>query len=285
MSRNLVLATLVVILCGTLACLAGLVPGASRARGPGAARERAAWWRLWAPLTPAAIVLALLVGWALQEPSVTDEILTPWALALATPLVFVWGRALIRAVAALRAPRGHLPAVVVGLLRPRVIIDPVFGQTLDADALTAVFEHEHAHVRHYDPLSIWLAQIATDLQWPSRLAPARLTDWLDALEDARDDEARRAGVRGEDLADAIVRAARAVRSPSLPRAAATLGARAIRLAERVDRLLRPLDREARLGHTRVAIATSALALAVVFAALLGWTNGDDVLRALPFVRS
>jgi Zn-dependent protease with chaperone function len=279
MSRDLVLAGLVLIVCGSLAWLSGLLPG----RAADATRERAAWRRLWAPLAPAATMLAVLVGWAFQEPARTDELLLPTALALAVPLGLVWMRALARAIFALRV-RADAPAAVVGLARPRVEIDPTFARALDAAALGAVLAHEEAHARHRDPLRIWLAQIATDLQWPLGAAPARLAAWLEALELARDDEARRAGVRGEDLASALVSAARFA-TGARRGVAATLGAPASLLAARVSRLLRPLEGDAAPARARAWLAGAALALAIAAGALAGWTHGDLMLRALPFVTS
>jgi Zn-dependent protease with chaperone function len=276
-SRDLVLAALVLIVCGALAWAPGLLPAAA------GRSERAAWWRLWGPMLPAAAALALLVGWALQEPSTTDELLRPVAAVAALPVAFVWARAAWRAARALTA-RVRAPAAVVGLLRPRVAIDPSLGQLVSAAGLAAARAHEEAHARHRDPLRIWLAQIATDLQWPFGGAAARLGAWLDALELARDDEARRAGVRGEDLAEALVGAARLASSGAArPLAAARLDGPGRALAARVERLLAPLDAEARPARRR----TVALAVATVLlvAAWVGFAHGDLALRALPFVAS
>jgi hypothetical protein len=274
-SRDLVLAALVLISCGSLAWLAGLLPS----RAPSLPEARA-WRRLWAPLLPAAAALALLVGWALHEPSVTDEVLTPAALLLVAPLGLVWARAGLRAAAALRARADGLPAAVVGLLRPRVVLDPTFRAALDAPSLEAVLAHERAHARHRDPLRIWLAQLATDLQGSTRAARARLDAWIGTLETARDDEARRDGVRGEDLANALVLAARAASPPR--GAVATLGSPATLLAARVDRLLAPLETPV---PSRAVPALLALAALIVAAALAGWMHGDLFVRALPFVSS
>lgn len=284
MNRDLVLGTLVLIVCGSLAWLPGLLPSRAPRGETGAARERAAWRRLWLPLAPAALALAVLVGWALQEPSETDELLLPAALALAVPLGLVWARALIRAVRALRVREAGAPAAVVGLLRPRVVIDPAFGRAVDGAALTAARAHEEAHARHRDPLRIWLAQIACDVQWPFGAAPARLAAWLEALELARDDEARRAGVPGEDLASALVSAARHAPHARLD-AIATLGAPEELLAVRVARLLRPLEPDLAPHSARRWLVAAALVVTVAGAALAGWTHGDLVLRALPFVTS
>jgi beta-lactamase regulating signal transducer with metallopeptidase domain len=278
MSRDFVLAALVLISCGSLACLAGFLP--SRAEAPAPSEPRA--WRLvWAPLAPAAAALALLIGWALHEPSVTDEILSPTALVLAAPLAAMWLRAALRAAAALRASARGLTAGVVGLLRPRVVIDPRFRAALDTASLEAVLAHERAHARHRDPLRIWLAQLATDLQGPTRAARARLAAWTEALETSRDDEARREGIHGEDLANALVVAARAA-APRRPAAVATFGSPEASLTARVDRLLAPLERAA---PPRASLAIAALAAVVAAAALVGWMHGDLFVRALPFVTS
>jgi Zn-dependent protease with chaperone function len=283
-NRDLVLATLVLIVCGFLAWLPGLLPALSARGETCAAQERACWRRLWAPLLPAATALAVLVGWALHEPSETDELLLPTALALAVPLGVVWTRTLVRAVRALRVPGAETPAAVAGLLRPRIAIEPGFRHALDHGAYEAVLAHERAHARHRDPLRIWLAQIATDLQWPFGTAPERLQAWLNALELARDDEARRAGVPGEDLASALVSAARLAR-PVRGAVVAAFGGPGALLAKRVDRLLRPLDREDTPTRAGTGLILAALTLAFAGAAFAGWTHGDLVLRALPFVTS
>jgi Zn-dependent protease with chaperone function len=276
-SRDLVLAGLVLIVCGALAWAPGLLPATS------GRSERATWWRLWGPLLPAATALALLVGWALQEPSTTDELLRPAAALAALPVALVWARATWRAVRALSA-RVDAPAAVVGLLRPRVEIDARLAEVVSSAGMEAARAHEEAHARHRDPLRIWLAQLATDLQWPFGGAAARLAAWLDALELARDDEARRAGARGEDLAEALVGAARLSTSQSTRLAAvARLDGPSRALAARVERLLAPLEPERRPARRRVAVL--AVTATLLAAAWLGFAHGDLALRALPFVVS
>src|SRR5204862_92527 len=88
----------------------------------------------------------------------------------------------------------------------RVFIAPELSARLDERALHAALEHEMAHARHRDPLRLWLAQIATDLQWPLVAAQQRFTDWRNALELARDAEACER-VEGSDLAAAPAAAA------------------------------------------------------------------------------
>jgi len=268
---------------GFFAWLPGLLPGGSRGSAIDGAAERSHWRRLWAPLVPAALALGVLLGWRLQEPSTTDELLRPVTLALGVPLGIVWARAILRALRALRVTPDGAGAAVVGLLRPRIALDPAFAAELDRAALEAVLAHERAHACHRDPLRIWLAQIATDLQWPFRSSSTRFDAWLESLEVARDDEARRAGARGEDLASGLVHAARRARVARTG-AVATISPPAMALAARVNRLLLPLRPEA-AGMPRSRLWPAAIAVAVGAAMLIGWRYGDLVLRTLPFVAS
>lgn len=145
---------------------------------------------------------------------------------------------MFRAVCALRYPTHSVAADTVGLVWPRVRIAPWFHDALDESARYAAIAHEDAHARHRDPLRIWLAQFVTDLQWPAPVATTRLARWRHELELSRDDEARRHGVEGADLAAAVVVAAM---RPYLPRnAVAMLGTADFKLRERIERLLAPL---------------------------------------------
>ncbi len=140
MDRELVLAALVAVTVGPLiAAVAAL-----------------RWRSIWAPVIPAALALALLIGWALVEPEKAEPV-PGWALAFALPVALVWTRAILRALRALRDPRGPAAADTVGLLWPRVRVARWFFESLDAGALAAAVEHELAHARHRDPLRIWHA--------------------------------------------------------------------------------------------------------------------------------
>jgi hypothetical protein len=281
-SRDLVLAALVFCVGGWLLQLGGAVPLPARP-GPasGGSRERRLWRRLWSPVLPALAAVAALLGWAAQEPSVTDELLSPLALACAAPLLLVLGRAVWRALQALRRSGQGAPAVTVGLLRPRVTLHSSLHRVLDEAGLGAARAHEDAHRRHRDPLRIWGAQIVTDLQWPWPAARARFDEWLAALEIARDEEARRQGVRGEDLAAAIIAAARVARAGTSG-AAAGLTHAAWNFVVRIERLLEPLPAGECGPGPWLQVLVLALACAGVGAGL-SW--GDTLVRALPFVRS
>ena len=128
----------------------------------------------------------------------------------------LWTRALARLGRSLTR-RPALPIAVVGLVKPRVVCDPALSQVLDADAFGAALAHEEAHRRHRDPARIVIAQLAVDLQWPWPQARRRLASWREALEEARDDEAICDGAHPDDLAAAIIGAARLLSSSTISR--------------------------------------------------------------------
>lgn len=283
MSRELVLATMVLVLCGAGAWLASWVPAASEAgdrREPsGRWLEARSWRRIWLTLLPAAIALATMFGWALQEPGVTDERLRPTAVLVVVPIGLLWLRGALRACLAVRSPREMPPIATVGLWRPRVVVAEDLRGTLDPAALGAALAHERVHVRHRDPLRIWLAQIATDLQWPSPSARRRFERWLTSLELARDEEARLGGASGEDLAAAVVSVARMPWRP-LGAAIAGLTSAETSLASRVHRLLAPMPPD----RGRRSVLPPLVVLAVLVASVaIGVAYGDYVLRAMPFI--
>lgn len=185
--------------CWAVAALPFVRPSSARSL------ERVLWWRLCSPLVAPTLVIACVAGWVFVEP-IDTRTAPRLVLAFAAPVAVVWARALARAVWALaKGPAG--PAFTAGLFRPTISITPEFATKLDRAAAAAVLEHERAHVRHLDPLRIWLGQLAADLQWPLPSARIQLTQWRRALELARDEEARRRGVDGADLAQAILVAA------------------------------------------------------------------------------
>ena len=209
MDRELVLAVLTCALAGIalwISALWPLRPVAHSASAP-AALERQCWRSLWAPLVPVMAVLAAMTGWAALEPS--GSVLPPRSVVMASlPFALVFVRATWRAGRALRRRVPVRAAAVVGLFRPRIIVADQFRRSIDAQALAAAVAHETAHIHHRDPLRLWLAQLATDLQWPSQRAAERLRTWIGTVEFARDDDARRQGVEGADLAAAILAAVR-----------------------------------------------------------------------------
>lgn len=295
MSRELLLWMLSLLLVGSLNVAFGIWLGAgptldSIREAPSAlAAERSAWWALWRPLIPGGLVLAFLLGWALQEPE-SAEALHAWAYLCATPIALLWGRASIRAWRSGSASTVSL-AGTVGLLRPRVVISSELRSALDEAALQAAIEHERAHARHLDPLRLWLAQLATDLQWPARSAQIRLARWREVLELARDEEACAHGASGPDLAAAVVTAARLQRQERPLTAIAGLGAapqRGVRIGRSAEeslraRIARLLDEScaAGAGARRAARFGSATLIAAIgLMVFVGYRYGEAVVMRI-----
>jgi Zn-dependent protease with chaperone function len=240
-------------------------------------RERACWKEVWIPLLPGVAIACVMGGWAIAEPVPADEPVTPMAVSIACPFALVWCRAFVRAVASWLLPPAEDPlAATVGLFRPTIVLSPVLRGALDPDAFAAVRAHEVAHAAHYDPLRIWLAQLATDLQWPSPAAQQRFRDWRRALEMARDQEVRRSGVDGSDLAAGILAVLRIV--TTVGGVAATLIEDESSLRERIQRLLAPATMDRANDHSVVAFALVLSSLAA--ALIVGMKAGDPLVAAL-----
>jgi hypothetical protein len=238
--------------------------------------ERALWRSIWRPLAPALAVAGVMVGWAIAEPVPADEPVSSLAVAIALPFAVVWGRALGRAASSLGKGGPQPLAATVGLLRPTVVLSPALESALDPEALAAVRAHERAHASHRDPLRIWLAQLATDLQWPSPAAALRLRAWRRTLEMARDEEVRQAGTEGPDLAAGILDAIRFMKTVS--GVAAALIDEESSLRERITRLLGPLPD---VPEPRTSFLTPGFVCAGVAAAVLaGIAFGDPIVAAL-----
>jgi len=279
--RELTLATLTLSACGPALVVAGQWLPAPAACEAGRDLERQCARRLWWPLVPAAVAFATLLGWGLQEPDMTSERLGPVACATAALFAALWARAVLRAVWSLLpfGARRVSGAHTAGLLLPRVDIEPHLRGCFDEAELEAVLGHERAHARHRDPLRIFLAQVVTDLQWPFPSAKCRLKDWRAALEIARDEEAREAGVQGEDLASAILKAARFGVAQSSMVAASLI--EAPRLGVRIARLLEPVPEPRPRGSH---VATWLLVGTIIAAVFAGHAFGEAVVRCLASVQ-
>ncbi len=279
MDREIVFLVLVLLVSGPL-LFAGGVVRLPPLRAQSATRlERLRWTQLWLTLTPFAVGVAAVGGWVLVEPE--DSEVVPWAFfAAATPSLVVWLRAVARAVWALASVSEVKTAATVGILFPRVVIAAGFGNRLDDAARAAAMGHELAHARHRDPLRLWLAQFAVDLSWPAHPAQSRLRAWRRSLELARDEEARRAGAEGEDLAFAVMAALRVSQRHPFATAAALTGEGAA-LRQRVRRLLRPLPPVEKQSHRVLQwLAPVGLAATATAATVLGATYGEAIVRLL-----
>jgi hypothetical protein len=241
--------------------------------------ERAAWLRLWRPLTPALIVAAWLCGWALSQPDPVPDRVGPLVFIVCAPFVSIVIRAVLRAGWSLLGSPEEFGIATVGLLRPHIVFAPELAKLLDDRAIQAALAHERAHVRHLDPLRIWIAQFVTDLQWPWASAQRRFETWLAALEHARDDEARAEGIEGADLAAALVASVRFHRNIIVGSCAPLIGDRSA-LETRVARLLQPLAREPQDRTPNTVRIAFLLALALLVAIGLGAVYGERFVGTL-----
>jgi hypothetical protein len=240
--------------------------------------ERAAWLRLWWPLTPALIIAAWLCGWALSQPDPVPDRVGPFVFVACAPFTLLMFRAVIRAGWSLFRRPEEIGVATVGLIKPYIVFAPKLAKLLDDRAIQAALAHERAHVRHRDPLRIWIGQFVTDLQWPWSSARRRFETWLQALEYARDDEARAGGVEGADLAAAVVASARFYCDSTTGSYARLIGDPSA-LKERVARLLQPAPA---MQHERPSIMRVALrlTLALLLAIALGVSYGEQVIGPL-----
>ena len=278
MERECFLSVLVALFGGAMILAGGSWP--ARDGGGGSARylERFRWRHIWLPLVPALIIAAWLSGWALAEPDPTPEKAPILLILTSAPFALLFGRAAVRAAWSLVRDEGDVVTATVGLWRPRVLFSPYLAKALDDRTIAAALEHERAHARHRDPLRIWLAQLATDLQWPWPQAQKRFGLWILALELARDEEARASGIDGSDLATAILASAPLGRQAILP-ANAALIADPSTLKERISRLLEPLTVDP--PPTHAVTWTALVVIPVLLGAIgLGSVFGEQIVRTL-----
>lgn len=276
MDRELVLLVFSALTLGPLLLVAGLTPARQTRAISARGLERACWRRLWVPLLPSAIVSGGLIGWAAIEPANAERLPLP-LIVMGVPIAAVWIRASLRALSGLRRPAAIATAATCGVMRPRIVIAPAFLRTLDDAAGAAVAAHEGAHARHRDPLRVWAARLASDLQWPGRGATTRLAQWRHALELARDEEVRRHGVDGADLAAAVIAALR-FGTVSAPPTVSIVGTHE-GVRDRIHRLLAPLPHLEHPSTPSPWLSAASLA-APLGAAVLGASFGEAVVRAL-----
>lgn len=289
MERETLVTLLIMMSAGLiLQLLAGWLPGRTAGADP-AARERQAWRALCRPVAPVLLSAAWLVGWALVEPDPVRDRLDPGVVVcLWLPFGLLFARAGARAGWTLVRKLPEAGVSTFGFLQPQVVFPPFLARQLDEPVIFAALAHEHAHARHRDPLRIWLAQLITDLQWPWPQAQRRLSVWLAALELARDEEARRRGVAGTDLAAAVLASVRYLRELT-PRERTGLGGTQLAharlvgdgqvLQRRLSRLLAPLPagEPGSVGLRRTLVLLIPLLLTAV---LLGAFYGQLIMQPL-----
>jgi hypothetical protein len=279
MERESLLSVLTILLGGVALQVIGAWLSTHSRTKPGFELERAAWLRLWRPLAPALVVAAWLCGWALSQPDPVPNRVGPLVFIVCTPFALIGLRAVLRAGWSLLGSPEQFGIATVGLIRPHIVFAPELVKVLDDRAIQAALAHERAHVRHLDPLRIWIAQFVTDLQWPWASAQRRFETWLAALEHARDDEARAEGIEGADLAAALVASVRFHRNIAPGVCARLIGDRSA-LEERVERLLQPLGSAPQDRTPTTLQVAVVLALALIVALALGTIYGERFVGTL-----
>lgn len=277
MDRELLLSLLVLLVGGPLLWVCGAVPLRCPLLPSGRASEAARWRSLWLPAVMPVLAIVALLGWALHEPE-DAEAVGPVRILFVLPVAVVWVRASVRAVWSVLRARHPGPAATVGLLRPRVVIDPTFALRLDHEAQQATVAHELAHARHHDPLRLLVAQLVTDLQWPIPAAARRFKDWCHALELARDEEARLDGADAAALAQAIVTCVKLARREMT--AIVTLGGDDEALAARVARLLDGEVPPHDVSRKRSGVVAALFSIALIVSLAGGVYAGEEVVRLL-----
>lgn len=277
--RESLLATLIVLLGGFMLQVFAAMPGRVSTGLASRQLERLHWLAVWWPMAPALTVAAWLCGWALSQPDPVPNHVGRLIFIAAVPFAIVGGRALLRAAWSLCRSSRAYGIVTVGLVCPRVIVAPELARLLDDAALRAALAHERTHVRHLDPLRIWLAQFVTDLQWPWIPAQRRFTRWLRTLEYARDDEARAAGIEGADLAAAVLGSLR-LQIGSTKAAAAALIGQPEALPARIARLLCPLPNAPPERNPPYLMMAGSLAMIWSVAIVLGLLCGERLVGLL-----
>lgn len=291
MERESLLTILTVLLAGLAGQVSWLWPSEIPARAGASAPqvEHSRWLRLWAPLAPSLLVAAWLCGWALREPDPVPERVSWLVFAAFSPFALVVTRALVRALWSLAREPGEYAIATVGFIRPQVVFSPFLARRLDERVIRAALAHERMHIAHRDPLRIWLGQLAADLQWPSPSAQRRLESWLTALEHARDEEARRGGAEGKDLAAAVLACMRFHRSyhEGSAACAAQLTGEPGTLRARITRLLEPLGAGgdgSSAKNLAPRLIPTVLVPAVLAALVLGLLYGERVIGPLLTIR-
>jgi hypothetical protein len=279
MERETLLTVLIILMGGITLHAFPMRARTPRAFHGACEHERAAWIRLWRPLLPVLLIAAWLVGWALSSPDPVPAHVGVVVFAGCAPFALLFARAALRALWALGCESTTPGIATVGLCRPRIHISAELAALLDPRELHAAIEHERAHQRHHDPLRIWLAQLVTDLQWPRAAAALRFKTWLIALEQARDEEARRQGADGADLAAAVLSSLRYETGRAQGACAALTGDSAA-LRERIARLLQPLPPPAKPQGLSARTLASLLIPLLSVALMLGVAFGGRIVGAL-----
>ncbi len=154
--------------------------------------------------------------------------------------------------------RLHSP-VVIGTLRPSVILPEKLVNQLDDAQLRSVLAHELAHVRNRDPLIGFIQRVVEASYWPHPLVHLLNRDLVRAREEVCDNAALHS-TTAPQYAETLLCVALGMKPGSLPSGAIGLMTPPWKLEERVKGLLDPQRRLTTKMNTRhLALMTVLLA--------------------------
>ena len=151
-----------------------------------------------------------------------------------------------------------------GLIRPVILLPPC-ALEWTRELLESVLEHEQEHIRRYDPLAHWMAELVCVTWWFHPLAWLARSRAAHERECACDDAVLRSGVRSSDYATELLNLAATLPVKGEP----IMALSALSDFERRIRnlLLRDTDRRAASAGTRLGAALATCALIVPLALL------------------
>jgi len=186
-------------------------------------------WTLWGLGGFGAALVAVIVGRLVRLHWRTRALVRTW-MADAAPLVRPG-----LTMPAFRLSTGLPVVAVLGIVRPRLVIDQTVLDSCSPDEVAAILAHEQGHVRRLDNLRRLAFAAAPGVPWPTGLSQA----WRDATEEAADDEAAATGPDTRfHLATALLRVSRL--APQTDRWQTELPASALYRGEGLERRVRRL---------------------------------------------
>jgi Zn-dependent protease with chaperone function len=193
-------------------------------------------WLLWATGAFGAALLALMAWRVGRMWRQTSQLRRAW-LSEATPMHVPDAAAVDGAVTpAFRIDTGFPVVAVIGVWRPRLVVDVLVLNACSREELAAIVAHERGHVRRLDNLRRF-AFAAVPGPWGSRDLPHA---WRDATEEAADDLAAASDQNARfHLAAALLRVSRLAPADAA-RWHAQLPASALYRGETIERRVRRL---------------------------------------------
>ncbi len=151
-----------------------------------------------------------------------------------------------------------------GLVNALIVLPPC-ALTWSRECLGSVLEHEREHIRRFDPLSHWLAELVCAAWWFHPFAWLARSRAAHERECACDDAVLRSGVRPGDYASELLNLAATLSNKGDPSMALSALSN---FERRIKNLLLPdIDRQPANSRARLAVALATVVLIVPLAIL------------------